>query len=126
MLTHRQLFLLNTAQTSSAPRLLEVERAEGVFLYDAEGKSYLDLVSGFAVSNVGHRHPAVLEAIQKQLDKYLHVTVYGEYVQGPQVKLAEQLVNLLPDPLESVYFVNSGTEATEGAMKLAKRYTGRP
>lgn len=125
MLTHRQLFLLNTAQTSSAPRLLEVERAEGVFLYDAEGKSYLDLVSGFAVSNVGHRHPAVLEAIQKQLDKYLHVTVYGEYVQGPQVKFAEQLVNLLPDSLESVYFVNSGTEATEGAMKLAKRYTGR-
>lgn len=125
MLTHRQLFLLNTAQTSSAPRLLEVERAEGIFLYDTEGKSYIDLVSGFAVSNVGHRHPAVLKAIQEQLDKYLHVTVYGEYIQAPQVKFAEQLVKALPQPLESVYFVNSGAEATEGAMKLAKRYTGR-
>lgn len=105
--------------------MLEVDRAEGIFIYDITGKPYLDLVSGFAVSNIGHRHPAVLKAIQEQLDKYLHVTVYGEYVQAPQVKFAEQLVKVLPKLLESVYFVNSGTEATEGAMKLAKRYTGR-
>ncbi|HXH98969.1 MAG TPA: aspartate aminotransferase family protein [Sphingobacteriaceae bacterium] len=125
MLTNRQLFLLNTAQTSSSPRLLEIDRAEGIFIYDIAGKSYIDLVSGFAVSNIGHRHPAVLKAIQNQLDKYLHVTIYGEYVQAPQVKFAEQLTKVLPDSLSSVYFVNSGTEATEGAMKLAKRFTGK-
>lgn len=125
MLTNRQLFLLNTAQTSSSPRLLEIDRAEGIFIYDIAGKSYIDLVSGFAVSNIGHRHPAVLKAIQNQLDKYLHVTIYGEYVQAPQVKFAEQLTKVLPESLSSVYFVNSGTEATEGAMKLAKRFTGK-
>jgi acetylornithine/N-succinyldiaminopimelate aminotransferase len=125
MLTNRQLFLLNIAQTSNTPRLLEVERAEGMYLYDPQGRSYLDLVSGFAVSNVGHRHPRVIKAIHDQLEKYLHVTVYGEFVQSPQVKFAEKLCTVLPDPLRSVYFVNSGTEATEGAMKLAKRYTGR-
>lgn len=125
MLTNRQLFLLNTTQTSSSPRLLEIERAEGLYLYDANGKSYMDLVSGFAVSNTGHRHPAVISAIKDQLDKFLHLTVYGEFIQSPQVKFAEKLVSVLPDKLNSVYFVNSGAEATEGAMKLAKRYTGR-
>ncbi|HEY1024661.1 MAG TPA: aminotransferase class III-fold pyridoxal phosphate-dependent enzyme, partial [Sphingobacteriaceae bacterium] len=125
MLTNRQLFLLNTAQTSHTPKLLEVDRAEGVYIYEPSGKPYLDLVSGFAVSNVGHRHPAVLGAIQDQLNRYLHVTVYGEYVQASQVKFAEKLCTVLPDPLRSVYFVNSGAEATEGAMKLAKRVTGR-
>lgn len=125
MLTNRQLFLLNTAQTSHTPKLLEVERAEGPYLYDPSGKRYVDLVSGFAVSNIGHRHPAVLKAIHDQLDKYLHVTVYGEYVQAPQVKFAEKLCTVLPEPLRSVYFVNSGAEATEGAMKLAKRFSGR-
>jgi len=125
MLTNRQLFLLNTAQTSSTPRLLEVDRAEGAFLFDPSGKAYLDLVSGFAVSNIGHRHPRVISAIHEQLEKYLHVTVYGEFVQAPQVKFAEKLCSVLPEPLRSVYFVNSGAEATEGAMKLAKRYTGR-
>src|SRR5690606_40323997 len=97
MLNNRQLFLLNTAQTSNAPRMLEVERAEGVYLYSPSGKRYLDLVSGFAVSNIGHRHPAVLEAIRAQLDKYLHVTVYGEFVQAPQVQLATKLLALLPE-----------------------------
>ncbi len=125
MLNPRQLFLLNTAQTSSSPRLLEIESAEGMYLYDVRGKSYMDLVSGFAVSNTGHRHPRVVKAIKDQADKYLHLTVYGEYIQSPQVKFAEKLTSVLPSSLSSVYFVNSGAEATEGAMKLAKRFTGR-
>jgi acetylornithine/succinyldiaminopimelate/putrescine aminotransferase len=125
MLSPRHLFLLNTAQTSPFPRLLEIDRAEGMYLYEHSGKSYMDLVSGFAVSNIGHRHPRVVQAIKDQADKYLHLTVYGEYIQSPQVKFAEKLSSILPDSLSSVYFVNSGAEATEGAMKLAKRFTGR-
>lgn len=125
MVNLRQLFLLNTAQTSSTPRLLEVERAEGLYLYDPAGKPYLDLVSGFAVSNIGHRHPKVVQAVKEQADRYLHVTVYGEFIQSPQVKLAEKLASVLPSHLNSVYFVNSGAEATEGALKLAKRFTSR-
>ena len=125
MLSQRQLFLLNTAQTSNFPRMLEIDRAEGIYLYDTSGKRYIDLVSGFAVSNIGHRNPKVVEAIKGQVDKYLHVTVYGEYIQAPQVKFAEKLCSVLPPTLNSVYFVNSGAEATEGAMKLAKRFTGR-
>ena len=125
MLTNRQLFLLNVAQTSPSPRLLEIERADGIYLYDGQGNAFIDLISGFAVSNTGHRHPKVVEAIKKQLDLYMHLSVYGEFVQTPQVKLAEKLTSLLPAKLNSVYFTNSGTEATEGAMKLAKRYTGR-
>lgn len=125
MLNYRQLFLLNTAQTSNSPRLLEIEKSEGVYLYGPQGQRYLDLVSGFAVSNIGHRHPAVLDAIRHQLDRYLHVTVYGEFVQAPQVELATRLLEVLPDPFGSVYFTNSGTEATEGAMKIAKKFTGR-
>lgn len=125
MLNLRQLFLLNTAQTSNTPRLLEIEKAEGMYLYGPNGESYMDLVSGFAVSNIGHRHPKVLEAIRNQIDQYLHVTVYGEFVQAPQVKLATTLLNHLPSTFESVYFTNSGAESTEGAMKIAKKYTGR-
>lgn len=125
MLNYRQLFLLNTAQTSHSPRLLEIEKAEGVYLYGPQGQRYLDLVSGFAVSNIGHRHPAVLDAIRDQLDRYLHVTVYGEFVQAPQVELATRLLEVLPETMGSVYFTNSGTEATEGAMKIAKKFTGR-
>lgn len=125
MLSPRQLFLLNTAQTSPTPRLLEIERAEGMYMYSPEGKRYMDLVSGFAVSNTGHRHPKVVQAIKDQADKYLHLTVYGEYIQSPQVKFAEKLSSVLPESLSSVYFVNSGAEATEGALKLAKRFTGR-
>lgn len=125
MLSNRQLFLLNTAQTSHSPRLIEVERAEGIYLYGPRGEKYIDLVSGFAVNNIGHRHPKVLEAVSEQLTKYLHVTVYGEFVQTPQVQLATRLLALLPDQLNSVYFTNSGAEATEGAMKIAKKYTRR-
>lgn len=125
MLTNRELFLLNTAQTSNSPRLTEVTHAEGVYLYGPNGEKYIDLVSGFAVNNIGHRHPQVIEAVKEQLDKHLHVTVFGEFIQTPQVKLAEKLLSVLPKSLNSVYFVNSGAEATEGAMKIAKRYTGR-
>lgn len=125
MLSNRQLFLLNTAQTSHSPRLIEIERAEGVYLYGPNGEKYIDLVSGFAVSNIGHRHPRVLEAITNQLGKFLHVTVYGEFVQAPQVALATKLLSVLPERYNSVYFTNSGTEATEGAMKIAKKFTGR-
>jgi acetylornithine/succinyldiaminopimelate/putrescine aminotransferase len=105
--------------------MLEVDRAKGVYLYDPNGKKYLDLISGIGVSGVGHCHPKVLAAIQEQSEKYLHTLVYGEYVLSPQVKLAKLLTDNLPEKLDSVYFVNSGSEATEGAMKLAKRYTGR-
>jgi acetylornithine/succinyldiaminopimelate/putrescine aminotransferase len=129
--THRQLFFQYVAQTSEFPLALEIDRAEGVYIYSAVGpdgtsKQYMDLISGIGVSNVGHRHPHVLEAIQRQLDKYLHLMVYGEYVQTPQTQLAQALAGTLAgSKLDNVYFTNSGTEAVEGAMKLAKRYTGR-
>ena len=122
----RQLFLQHVAQTSDAPLGLEVERAEGMYLYDTQGKAYLDMISGIGVSCLGHCHPGVVAAVKKQAEKYMHTLVYGEYILNPQVKLASLLSDNLPDPLASVYFVNSGSEATEGAMKLAKRYTGRP
>jgi acetylornithine/N-succinyldiaminopimelate aminotransferase len=125
MLTLRQLFLANNAQTTDFPLLLEFERAEGVYMYDKEGKPYLDLISGIGVSSLGHGNPYVINAIKQQLDKYMHLMVYGEYVQTPQVRFAEKLVSILPQHLSSVYFVNSGAEAIEGALKLAKRYTGR-
>lgn len=125
MLTLRQLFLANNAQTTDFPLLLEFERAQGVYMYNAEGKAWLDLISGIGVSNIGHGNPEVIEAIKQQLDKYMHLMVYGEYVQTPQVRFAEKLASLLPQTLQSVYFTNSGAEAIEGAMKLAKRYTGR-
>lgn len=121
----RQLFLQHLAPTSPSPLMLEIDRAEGMYLYDPQGKAYLDLIAGISVSNLGHRHPRVLAAIHQQLDRYLHTLVYGEYVLDPQVQLAKLLADCLPAPLESVYFVNSGAEATEGAMKLAKRYTNR-
>ena len=125
MISHKQLFLQNNAQTSTSPNLLEIDVAEGIYLYDKIGKSYIDLVSGFAVSNIGHRHPKVIDAIKAQLDKYLHLTVYGEFVQTPMVLFAQKLLEVLPNTLNNVYFVNSGAEATEGALKLAKKYTGR-
>jgi acetylornithine/N-succinyldiaminopimelate aminotransferase len=125
MLTPRQLFLRHQAQTSEFPLLLEIERAEGVYMYTPEGRPILDLISGIGVSNVGHRHPRVLQAIQDQLDKYLHLMVYGELVQAPPARLAHALAATLPPPLDTVYFTNSGTEAIEGALKLAKRHTGR-
>jgi len=125
MPTLRQLFLVNNAQTTDFPLLLEFERAEGIYMYDKEGKAFIDLISGIGVSNLGHSNPYVINAIKDQLDKYMHLMVYGEYVQTPQVRFAEKLVSLLPAHLQSVYFTNSGAEAVEGALKLAKRYTGR-
>jgi acetylornithine/succinyldiaminopimelate/putrescine aminotransferase len=125
MLTLRQLFLTNNAQTTDFPLLLEFERAEGVYMYDKDGRPFIDLISGIGVSNLGHCNSYVVNAIKEQLDKYMHLMVYGEYVQTPQVRFAEKLVSLLPENLSSVYFVNSGAEAVEGALKLAKRYTGR-
>lgn len=125
MLTNRQIFFSNLAQTSESPLALEIERAEGVYLFDTDGKKYIDLISGISVSNVGHRHPKVIEAIKDQLDKYMHLMVYGEYIQSPQTRLAKALTEHLPPQLDAVYFVNSGSEAIEGAMKLAKRFTGR-
>jgi acetylornithine/succinyldiaminopimelate/putrescine aminotransferase len=120
-----EIFLNRLAQTSPNPFLIPVERAEGIYLYTPEGKRYTDLISGIGVSIVGHRHPAVIQAIKDQLDKHLHVMVYGEYIQSSTNALAEKLTSLLPPSLNCCYFVNSGTEANEGALKLAKRYTGR-
>ncbi len=124
-ISQRSLFLDYLAQTSEAPLMLEIKSAEGIYLKGKDGKKYIDLISGIGVSNVGHRHPHVLRAIRKQLKNYLHVMVYGEYVQSPQINLAKRLVATLPAGLDNVYLVNSGAEAIEGALKLAKRYTGR-
>ncbi len=121
----RQLFLQYNAQTSLEPLLLEFVRAKGMYLYDADKKVYMDLIAGIGVSNIGHCHPEVVRAIQKQAETYMHLMVYGEYVQSPQIKYAEELASVLPPSLNCTYFVSSGAEATEGALKLAKRYTGR-
>ena len=121
----RKQFLRHVAQTSPAPQLIEVARAEGVFFYTPEGKPYYDLISGVSVNNVGHGNPAVVEAVQRQAADYMHVMVYGEMVERPQVEFARLLAESLPEPLDTVYFLNSGAEAVEGALKLAKRYTAR-
>lgn len=125
MLTNRQLFLQHVAQTSTAPLMIEIERAEGIYMYGPDGKKYMDLISGISVSNIGHSHPRVVEAVKRQAEKYMHLMVYGEFVEAPQTAFAQALAEILPSSLNSVYFTNSGTEATEGAMKLAKRVTGR-
>ena len=125
MISQRHLFFNHIAQTSDAPLALEIERADGIYLYDNNNKSYIDLISGIGVSSLGHNHPAIINAIHQQSSKYLHTLVYGEFVLSPQVQLASLLAQQLPESLSCTYFVNSGTEATEGAMKLAKRYTGR-
>ena len=125
MPSQRQLFLNHIGQTSPSPLMLEIESAEGSFLYDSHGRDYLDLISGVSVSNTGHRHPAVMRALTEQAGRYMHLMVYGEVIQSPQVQYAARLASLLPPPLESVFFVNSGSEAIEGAIKLARRYTGR-
>ena len=124
-LSQKQLFLQHVAQTSPAPLALEIVSASGIYLNDVNGKQYIDLISGISVSNIGHCHPEVVEAIKKQAETFMHLMVYGEYVHSPQVQLAKALTDLLPVNLNSVYLVNSGTEATEGALKLAKRFTGR-
>ena len=125
MPTERERLLQHLAPTSDSPIGLEIQRAEGVYMYGADGTKYLDLIAGISVSNVGHRHPRVVDAIKAQVDTHLHLMVYGEYVQSPQVKFADQLASVLPNGLDSVYFVNSGSEAIEGAIKLAKKATGR-
>ena len=124
-ITNRQLFLNHVGQTSPSPVGLEIIKAEGCKLWDVNGKEYIDLIGGISVCNIGHRHPKVIEAIKNQLDNYLHVMVYGEVVQSPQTAYAKLLTDNLPSSLSSVFYTASGTEATEGAMKLAKRYTGR-
>jgi len=125
LLTNRQIFLNHIAQTSDAPLVLEIEKASGIYLFDTKGKKYIDLISGISVSNIGHCHPKVVEAIKNQAEKFMHLMVYGEYIHYPQISFAQLLTENLPSSLNCVYFVNSGAEATEGAMKLAKRFTGR-
>jgi acetylornithine/succinyldiaminopimelate/putrescine aminotransferase len=124
-ISNRQLFLHHQAQTTRFPLLLEFEKAEGIYLIDTLGKKYIDLISGISVSSLGHANQTVNNAIKEQVDKYMHLMVYGEYVQAPQVQLAKLLTSLLPESLNCVYLVNSGSEATDGALKLAKRVTGR-
>lgn len=124
-LNQRELFLKHVAQTSPSPLAFEIAKAEGCFLYDVNGKEYIDLIGGISVANIGHRHPKVVEAIKKQLDAYMHVMVYGEFIESPQVQYAKLLTDHLPSSINSVYFTNSGAEAIEGAMKLAKRVTNR-
>lgn len=122
---HATAFREHLAQTSPYPIALYVTGAEGCFIHTRDGKRYLDLVAGLAVNNTGHRHPKVIAAIKDQCDRYLHVIPYGEFMQEPQTRYAAKLASLLPPGLDNVYFVNSGTEAIEAALKLAKRATGR-
>ena len=124
-LSNRQLFLSVIAQTSEAPLAIEIVKAEGCLLFDVNGKEYIDLIGGISVCNTGHRHPVILAAIKSQLEKYLHIMVYGELIQSPQVQYGRLLTEHLPHSLNCIFFTASGTEATEGAMKLSKRYTGR-
>lgn len=124
-MNQRELFLRHIGQTSAAPLALEIVKAECATLYDAAGKEYIDLIGGISVANIGHRHPKVIAAIQQQLEAYLHIMVYGEFVEAPQVQYAKLLTENLPASLNAVYFTNSGAEAVEGAMKLAKRVTNR-
>ena len=119
------IFLNNLAQTTTHPYLIPIEKAEGIYLYSPDGKRYTDLISGIAVSNIGHRHPKVIQAIKDQLDKHMHVMVFGEYIQSASNNLAKKIISLLPGSLNCCYFVNSGAEANEGALKLAKRHTAR-
>ena len=124
-MNQRQLFLNHVGQTSAAPLCLNIIKAAGSKMWSADGKEYIDLIAGISVCNIGHRHPVVVEAIKKQVDDYLHIMVYGELVENPQVAYAKMLADHLPASLNSVFYTASGSEATEGAMKLAKRYTGR-
>jgi 4-aminobutyrate aminotransferase-like enzyme len=124
-MSNKDFFLEHLGQTNPFPFLIEVEKAEGINITAKSGKVYMDMIAGVAVNNIGHRHPKVVEAIKNQVDKYLHVMVYGEFIQDPQTDLAKSLISVLPPSLDSVYVVNSGTEANEAAIKLAKRVTGR-
>jgi len=124
-MNNRELFLRHVGQTSQTPLCLDIVKAEGCTLWDASGKHYIDLIAGISVCNIGHRHPRIVEAIKKQADQYLHLMVYGEFVENPQVQYARLLTSQLPSSLNSVFYTASGSEATEGAMKLSKRYTRR-
>ena len=124
-MNNRQLFFQHLAQTSAKPIGIEVASAEGIYIKDVQGKSFIDMIAGFSVCNIGHSHPEVIKAIQEQVEKYMHIIVYGEFIQAPQVQYAKALTSELPPNLQSVYFTSSGAEATEGAMKLAKRVTKR-
>jgi putrescine aminotransferase len=124
-ISNRQLFFDHLGQTSASPMGIEIERAEGIYLYGTDGKRYIDLISGIAVSSLGHQHPRVVSAVEAQVKRHMHLMVYGEFVQSSQVQLAKTLADTLPEKLSTVFFVNSGSEAIEGAMKLAKRFTGR-
>ncbi|MGV6862610.1 MAG: aspartate aminotransferase family protein [Putridiphycobacter sp.] len=124
-MTREEQFLKYQGQTNPFPYLIDVDKAEGVYIWDKNGKKYMDMIAGVAVTNIGHRHPKVIEAIQTQIDKHLHVMVYGEFIQDAQLNLANNLKSILPETLNCSYVVNSGTEANEAAVKLAKRYTGR-
>jgi acetylornithine/N-succinyldiaminopimelate aminotransferase len=121
----RQLFLQHVGQTSEAPLCLNIVKASGSKMWDADGKEFIDLIAGISVCNIGHCNPKVVDAIKKQAEAYLHIMVYGEFVENPQVDYATKLTSYLPENLNAVFFTASGSEATEGAMKLAKRYTGR-
>jgi acetylornithine/succinyldiaminopimelate/putrescine aminotransferase len=121
----RDIFFKHIAQTSPAPIGLEIVKAEGIYQYDVKGKKYIDLISGFNVANIGHSNPKVIEAVKKQVDDYMHLIVYGEFIETPQTAYAKLLTEHLPSALDCIYFTNSGAEATEGALKLAKRSTGR-
>jgi len=124
-MNNRALFLQHVGQTSLAPLCIDIIRAEGSYLWGSDGKRYIDLIAGISVCNIGHCHPKVVEAIKKQAEAYLHIMVYGELIENPQVQYAKKLTDHLPESLNSVFFTASGSEATEGAMKLAKRSTGR-
>lgn len=125
MLSHRELFFRNLAQTSYAPLAIEIEKASGCWLYGRDGNKYFDLIAGVSVSNIGHNNPLVIQAVKDQVENHMHIMVYGELIQKPQVNLAEYLTGYLPGKLNSVYFTNSGSESVEGAIKLSRRYTGR-
>jgi len=125
MISNRQLYFSNLANTVEEPMAIEISRAEGMYLYAPNGKKYLDLLGGISVANLGHQNPVVTKAVKDQVDSHMHIMVYGEFIQAPQVKLAAKLSQMLGDGFESVYFGNSGAEANDGALKLAKRYTGR-
>lgn len=125
MLSARQLFFNNLAQTSSSPIAIEIDNASGCWLYSPDGKRYFDLIAGVSVSNIGHNNPHVVKAVTEQVSKHMHLMVYGEFIQKPQVRLAELVTSYLPDNLESVFYTNSGSESVEGAIKLSRRYTGR-
>jgi len=121
----KESFIIHQGQTTPFPLCIDVASAQGVYITDKSGKTYLDLVAGVSACTIGHCHPRVVKAIQDQSSQYMHVMVYGEFIQEPQLALAKKLASLLPDTLNSTYFVNSGVEAIEASMKLAKRYTGR-